>query len=54
MAQVTISVGGISVGIEDEDATAKRLKSLALDTVKDLIELVGVEVLDDDEEEADG
>ena len=30
MAQVSISFGDIAVGVEDEDATAKQLKALAL------------------------
>lgn len=51
MAQVSISIGGISIGIEDEDATAKHLRRLALGTVRDLIEIVGVEVLDDESDE---
>ncbi|NUP75216.1 MAG: hypothetical protein HOQ07_11300 [Sinomonas sp.] len=42
MAQVSISVADIQIGVEDEDASAKALKKLALGIVSELVEKLGV------------
>lgn len=48
MAQVNIQVGGIEVGIEDEDKGHKAIAKLAREIVLELIDKVAVEP--DDEE----
>jgi hypothetical protein len=53
MAQVSISVGDISVGVEDEDASAKSLRKVALSVVHELVGTFGTRPADD-EEDADG
>ena len=50
MAQVSISVGGIDIGIEDEDATAKSLRRLAVSTIKELVLIVGTKVEEEGED----
>lgn len=51
MAQVSISFGDIAIGIEDEDATAKSLRRLAVSTIVELVEVFGCPI--PDEEDAD-
>jgi hypothetical protein len=51
MAQVSISVADIQVGVEDEDATAKALRKIALGIVQDLVDTLGVHPAEKDEEE---
>lgn len=43
MAQVSISVADITIGLEDEDETAQKLKAIALKAVIELVEIFGVE-----------
>jgi hypothetical protein len=55
MAQVSISVADIQIGVEDEDESAKALKKLALSIVNELVDKLGVHPADDkDEEDVDG
>lgn len=51
MAQVSVSVGGIQLGFEDEDHSAKSLSKLALETLASVVDMVGTPV---EEEEVDG
>ena len=50
MASVTIAVGDISVGYEDEDEGAKALNRLAEKTIERLVE----KLTKSDEEDVDG
>lgn len=54
MAQVSISVADIQIGVEDEDESAKALKKLALSIVNELVDKLGVHPDDKDEEDVDG
>lgn len=51
MAQVSISVADIQIGMEDEDASAKALKRLALSVIHELVDTFGVHPGEKDEEE---
>lgn len=53
MAAVSISVGGISIELGDEDETAKSLAKLARKTISDLVDFLD-EKGDDPEEGGDG
>jgi hypothetical protein len=50
MAQVSISVADIQIGVEDEDESAKALKKLALSIVNELVDKLGAHPDDKDEE----
>lgn len=50
MAAVSISVGGVSIDLGDEDRSAKYLTKLAQKTISELVDLLGEAT----EEEVDG
>lgn len=49
MAQVSISVGDISVGVEDEDATAKSLRKVAVGILDGLIAQLEAKPVDEED-----
>lgn len=52
MAAVSISVGGISIDLGDEDRSAKYLTNLAKSTVRDLVDIL--DEVGKDPESSDG
>ena len=54
MAQVSISVADIAIGVEDEDESAAKLTKVALSIVRELVDTFGVHPAPEDEESTDG
>lgn len=51
MAQVSISVADIAIGIEDEDASAKKLRAIASSIIAELVDTFGVSPAPEESEE---
>lgn len=48
MAQVQISASDVTVAIEDEDAEAKALKKLALEAIREVVDIFGTKAPEED------